>query len=133
MPYLQKYVLFQSVKCFFYLSFWKGQIHADVAGTVKFPAVLPANAAVPADSQDFVDGTSAFPAVAGAVQKEHVGRFGHGHVYVGETTVDVVTGVTAVVTEDLDQFSCPVLSLFGVGSDQGMHGEYVDLVVMEGV
>ena len=81
-----------SAEGFLYAGTGGGQIHSQVTGTEKHPAVLDGNTDIPAGFFHILDCFAMGGTPVGAVGKEHVGAFRPGNVDTIKVPVNVITG-----------------------------------------
>lgn len=120
----------QSGKGFLHPGKGQSQVHADMAGAVERPSVLPGHAHVPASLQQPVDGISMILTPLRAVREQHIGALGLRDTDTVEVVRDVGAGEVYIASEDLAQLVHPLVAFGLIGTNQGVHGQQVHAVVM---
>ena len=94
-----------------------------------FP-VLKGDARLPAEMFQFLQGLFVCPAPARTVGEEHIGplRFGQGDTL--EAAADIIHRIAGISRKDPAQFFQPCLPLRGIGSDQGVHGQHIHIIIV---
>ena len=124
-----KNVSIQSPEGFLHPGSGQSQIHADMGRPVEGTAVLPDNAHVPAHFQQFIQGHAMGSQPVGAVDKEHIGALGTEQGYAVEVIADIIHREIHISRDDLPKLVCPLTALRTVGADEGMNGQYVQIVL----
>ena len=97
---------------------------------MEHPAILDRNAYVPASLFQFLNGLAVLLAPFGAVHEQHVSalRLGDGHTL--KMLCDVIAGVIHIAGNSLTQLIDPLVTFGLVGTDQGVHGQDVHIVIV---
>ena len=66
----------------------------------------------------------------GAIQKQHVGALRPADLNAFKMRADVLAGIVHIAGDHLPQLVHPCIALRLVGADQGMHRQYIHIVVM---
>ena len=125
-----EHILVQPVEGLLHPGEGQGQVHADMAGAVERPSVLPGHAHVPSGLLQFVDGLSMGLAPLRAVQEQHVSALGPGDLHAVEMLRDVGAGKVHIAGDRLAQLVHPLVALRFISADQGVHGKDIHAVVM---
>ena len=125
-----EHVLIQTPHGLAYPGFGEGEVDAEVPLAVEHGAVLEGDADVPAELFELGQGPAVGPAPVFAVGEEHVGALGLEKGYAVEIFTDVSGGKADVAGQDLAELVDPPGAFGAVGTDEGVHGEDVHLVVV---